>query len=787
METGADARFHYEAHDRVLSAAEAADEVQGGARLLEAGADPASVPGAVTATALGRGREELLRRVVTLPKSTWIGVCDDRYSCYDAAVLGHWLTDAGHGWLGRVTAPEELADRLDTPTPARIPWALLPVLGAGLFLAGSLTRRRRPTSAVAPLESVGEEAGAKAATLALLKRAGLPVPDGLVLFPGAVTPDSASLGSRLVVRSSAPDEDTATSSAAGRYPTELDVPPSELPAAVERVRRSLPGGAVLVQAMVDARAAGVLFTRGPGAPAFLAVEWAAGPDLVTAGREATTARLSRFDGRLLAGDLPPGVAGAELAGLAHRVEALLGGPQDVEWAWDGTRVLVLQSRPITAGLDGAPPLERERRRVLDTVALDADPASVRWLQDRVGEALPHPTPLALDLLRDIWSRTGAMGRAYELLGLPVPLALDPLDGAPRLQPAFGTLLLTAPEERAPLGAAEQDAARASPGAAEHDADALLARLARHLPARTEALAGRDRSDDLAAMTPAEHAHTLLRWWDELATEDHVGLGMLAIAAEGLADGADAVPTPRSRSRRSLVTLDEGVASGSDEGGAREGSAETTAPRDGPLDPAAPLADLLDRREATRARVQALTDPLRAGLARLDARLGLDGLIGWLRRDELLLAVDAPERYRSLAARRRDLDAAMPRPFLPVTVSPATIEELGAEATGVAGGGRWLTAPAMVSGPARVVDRPEDLRGLETGEILVARHAAVAWAEGLDRAAAVVVQVGGALSHLAILCRERGVPALAGPEGLESVRTGDRLRLGPDGLTPAEEP
>lgn len=38
----------------------------------------------------------------------------------------------------------------------------------------------------------------------------------------------------------------------------------------------------------------------------------------------------------------------ELAGLGQRVAALYGSPQDIEWAWDGDKLHLLQSRPITS-------------------------------------------------------------------------------------------------------------------------------------------------------------------------------------------------------------------------------------------------------------------------------------------------------------------------------------------------------------------------------------------------------------------------------------------------------
>jgi pyruvate,water dikinase len=40
--------------------------------------------------------------------------------------------------------------------------------------------------------------------------------------------------------------------------------------------------------------------------------------------------------------------GRELLGLGLRIEQLLGGPQDIEWAYDAGRLWILQARPITA-------------------------------------------------------------------------------------------------------------------------------------------------------------------------------------------------------------------------------------------------------------------------------------------------------------------------------------------------------------------------------------------------------------------------------------------------------
>ncbi|HEY5881773.1 MAG TPA: PEP/pyruvate-binding domain-containing protein [Nakamurella sp.] len=117
---------------------------------------------------------------------------------------------------------------------------------------------------------------------------------------------------------------------------------------------------MLVQPMVQAQAAGVAFTADP----------------VTGDRD--TALVSAVRGlgdRLAAGAVSPdewvirgekatcraapdaaidATVAADVAALARRIEARLGGPQDVEWALAGGRLVVLQARPVTALPEPAP-------------------------------------------------------------------------------------------------------------------------------------------------------------------------------------------------------------------------------------------------------------------------------------------------------------------------------------------------------------------------------------------------------------------------------------------------
>jgi phosphohistidine swiveling domain-containing protein len=69
------------------------------------------------------------------------------------------------------------------------------------------------------------------------------------------------------------------------------------------------------------------------------------------------------------------------------------------------------------------------------------------------------------------------------------------------------------------------------------------------------------------------------------------------------------------------------------------------------------------------------------------------------------------------------------------------------------------SPGVARGRVRVVLDPLRDGTLEAGEILVAPHTDPGWTPLFLRAAAVVTEVGGALSHVAVVAREFGLPAV----------------------------
>jgi len=91
------------------------------------------------------------------------------------------------------------------------------------------------------------------------------------------------------------------------------------------------------------------------------------------------------------------------------------------------------------------------------------------------------------------------------------------------------------------------------------------------------------------------------------------------------------------------------------------------------------------------------------------------------------------------------------------------------------------SPGIVEGIARVVRSPADLGLLQEGEILVAPTTSPSWAPIFVKVKAVVTDVGGIMSHAAIVCREYGLPAVVGSGyATAAIKTGQRIKV--DGHT-----
>ncbi|MEG5015884.1 MULTISPECIES: glycerol-3-phosphate acyltransferase [unclassified Microcoleus] len=250
--------------------------------------------------------------------------------------------------------------------------------------------------------------GDKAAKLSQLKRAGFNVPAGFILpskeegrgkkeegrrkrGEGSRNEENADrllisnsviqnlkskIQNRMIVRSSAAGEDGDTSSAAGQYQTIGPVfTEAELLDGINRCRQSywtseavayrrqrqLPDTkmAVLIQPYIDSQFAGVMFSRNPldGGSQVIIEALPGGAEAVVGGQctpvhlEIDFSQPESLEKKLTEVQSNSIIAQsilAELVKQAQAIEAFFHGvPQDIEWSWDGEKVWILQSRPIT--------------------------------------------------------------------------------------------------------------------------------------------------------------------------------------------------------------------------------------------------------------------------------------------------------------------------------------------------------------------------------------------------------------------------------------------------------
>jgi phosphohistidine swiveling domain-containing protein len=269
----------------------------------------------------------------------------------------------------------------------------------------------------------------------------------------------------LAVRSSSTAEDQHAASAAGLHTTRLNViDEAQLFDAVRECWSSVfsprvfsylqalgadSAGAVgvVIQALVPAEVAGVLFTQNPltsnASEMVINASYGLGHLVVDGSVSPDTYYIDKATGFLrdrVVGDkrtrgVPAAAGGvieievpaemahkealdehalARLSELGRRIERHFGDARDVEWALMGDALYVLQARPIVQRAHA----NARRRRTRTQHALSAEPGVV-WSNVNVGEALPGvATPLTWSVLSS-FSELG-FRKAFAALGCTVP-------------------------------------------------------------------------------------------------------------------------------------------------------------------------------------------------------------------------------------------------------------------------------------------------------------------------------------------------------------------------------
>ena len=631
-----------------------------------------------------------------------------------------------------------------------------------------------------PLRAAAEEpeAGRKARTLSRLLRDGLPVLDGVVLLPGeppsAIAEWAAARGP-FAVRSSSPLEDLDGASAAGLYESVTGVVERDLPAAIARVRASADTPTVVAYLAGHderARPIAVLVQPDVGAVPLGAARSAEGGFLVEERAPRTPEWAIATAARLADGDA--------LAPLLRRVERLLGGPVDVEYARAAAGPVLLQARrasraPVAAA--GALPPGRWRldaehnpdplsRAQADLVALVDAPrfgARARVIGGYlyVREDLPPP------------SEPGSSPAAYAS-GLEAELRgeLARADAA-ELPVALATYLRVvrryAAEVRPRLGAAHRAVAAIlvrELGEARIDPASLIGGAGGATLERDAALFAVGRAWDADRVrTYLERFGAYAAAWDVASPCDDEDLDRLRALATRRARGVDP-----ARLRHAASTA----------AGAARAALARRLPPAAAAELEAACAILRDRtelaenddlvffeaqrlvRRALLARGRALADAgsLPAPASVFDLPLGRPAA------DPSALAEEAA---RAAADRHRAATRVPPYRIAdrsPRTRVPRSAEVLHGRGLGTHARGRAYVVATLAGS---VADAPD-------GAILVMPAALPSLAPHLPRLAGLVTEHGGALSHAATLAREVGLTAVLGAAGALAIPQGTPLYL-----------
>lgn len=644
-------------------------------------------------------------------------------------------------------------------------------------------------------------------------------------------------GRRVAVRSSATVEDLAQSSFAGLYRSVLDVDPDDDEAVVSAVmsvfaslwhpqarayrqalgidEQGVAMGVVMMQ-MVPATRAGVAFTVDPGDAAGRArVEAVDGlaESLVSGERTPDAWLIDPTDEHP---EAPQEIRAALDAAL--RIETLAGCPQDVEWAWDGAQLWVVQARPITTPSD-------------DGDGFDSPTTGADLTTAGVGEMLPGVLPalvwqVATHLVEEAFSSV------LDGLGLP----LDESTGTGGLlQRVRGRAALDFSRLRQmatllPGGAADElerqyfgsrrTGRPATPepptggriAAARHDLRVLVQQHRATQDAETVvvAVAGvRHQRPDLDGLDDDE----LFRYRYRL-----LDLGVRAMTAE-LACAAAAAASYR-RLEQSLAGRFDDVEAGRlagavttrpdstavtdasssaavfagptwDEIGRKPPAPPARRHRDDPIaevrerlsatkgfDDDSPLSwfrwrhlqrsieeaiDQLGRRERTKTAVLELGGEVRRVHLELGRRLAVSGVlehasdVDLLTQDELAGAfLGAAPPIGVVGRRRRWIHQYEAEGPLPVRFTGRPDRSVVTLPPGERLEG-WGASTGHCTARATFLSRPDG--HLPEGRILLAEATDASWSPLFPKAGAIVLERGGPLSHAAILARELAVPAV----------------------------
>ena len=84
---------------------------------------------------------------------------------------------------------------------------------------------------------------------------------------------------------------------------------------------------------------------------------------------------------------------------------------------------------------------------------------------------------------------------------------------------------------------------------------------------------------------------------------------------------------------------------------------------------------------------------------------------------------------------------------------------------------------LAAGVVKVVTKIEHLSKIKPGDILVVKTSSPAWTIGMIKANGLISEMGGIISHAAIVAREMGIPCIVSVENATNIlKDGQKIRI-----------
>lgn len=721
---------------------------------------------------------------------------------------------------------------------------------------------------VVPLHHTEElgQSGNKSYRLSVLKNAGVPVPDGVVIQSKALATFSEMsktekkkfshmiwnmMGKQpCAVRSSAACEDGADQSFAGVFESVLEVRKKGMRKALDEVARSFSAaradsyddsgerghdGNILVQQMVRSEYAGVLFTQDPTAPGLMMAELVqgCGDDLVSGRVTPQSLRFGRYT-LVAVDDAAAPMDLAPLLELGQKIEATFGRPQDIEWAYANGEFQIVQSRDITT-LAGGNPTETARteewKRIFDAYQ-GAEPDEIILEQDEMSEVLPRPTPLSFSLMAQIWAPGGSLDIACRQLGVSYSLP----EGRPgHLVNVFGRTFVD-------HGLKKQMTLRLSKSKARQMRKQAVQMITQFreetVPDLAEELAVW-QAIDFHALPRKQIIHSIGKLREKFVNDIYVEAEKINILAGFTMGEAEACAKSDKAAHHRLMhpVLRHAPTSLIDAccdltGEAQKATLmdlmghraifdyELSAPRyneapallwpllesatpmsgglpddraTGPMDAIDLAIAMQDLKELAKHEALKIVAQIRRGVLSLAEKTELSDLVFQLEFDDLLNLSDGAlddVKVKALQRKKRG-ETLLEHAPKNVTLTLRDCERLSASvpihskgnSTGL--GGICVAGSHDVTGRVFIVPNETAIgtgtfAGFKDGDIIVCRMTNPAWLPFVQRSGGVLSEIGGWLSHMAIVAREKNILMLVGCEGLQGLENGMSVQVRTDG-------